>query len=82
MIYPFCVTQEDNVEIVFDIKQFELLIDVKEMWCPVDSLIIYSNWITNITKKLFETLQGFCNSLLLVVENKVTIYYKNNTIVH
>jgi hypothetical protein len=46
------------------------------MWCPTDSLITYGNWITNITKQLLETLQGFCKSLLLVAENKVKIYYK------
>lgn len=48
------------------------------MWCPVDPLITYDNWITNITKQLLETLQGFCKSLLLVAENKVKMYYEYN----
>jgi len=55
----------------FDIEQFDLLIDKKEIWCPIDSSISYNNWITNITKHLLETLQGFCQSLLPIAENKV-----------
>lgn len=55
----------------FDVEQFNLLIDVNEMWCPTDYSITYDNWITKITKQLLKTLQGFCDSLLPIAENKV-----------
>lgn len=71
-MYPFKYyqTEELDVELSFDIEQFNLLIDKNEIWCPIDSSISYNNWITNITKHLLETLQGFCKSLLPVAENK------------
>lgn len=47
------------------------MIDVKEIWCPTDFSISYSNWITKITKLLLEILQGNCKSLLPIAENKV-----------
>lgn len=47
------------------------MIDVKEIWCPTDFSISYSNWITKITKQLLEILQGICKSLLPIAENKV-----------
>ncbi|XP_026809071.1 serine-protein kinase ATM isoform X1 [Rhopalosiphum maidis] len=72
VLYPFKSSQieELDVELSFDIEQFNLLIDENEIWCPIDSSISYSSWITNITKHLLETLQGFCKSLLPIAENK------------
>lgn len=69
-LYPFqnLLTIEEDVELSFDVEQFNLLTD---MWCPIDSSISYNNWITTITKQLLGTLQGFCKSLLAVAENKV-----------
>lgn len=73
VLYPFKSSQieELDVELSFDIEQFNLLIDENEIWCPIDSSMSYSSWITNITKHLLETLQGFCKSLLPIAENKV-----------
>lgn len=62
---------EEDIRLSFNMEQFNLIIDVKEIWCPSDPLISYNNWITIITAKLFETLEGFCTSLLPVAENKV-----------
>lgn len=75
IVYPFNNLQIDeaDIELSFDIEQFNLLIDVKEIWCPENAIISYNDWIVKITKKLFETLQGFCKSLLPVAENKVNI---------
>lgn len=73
VLYPFKLSQIEELDIAlsFDIEQFNLLIDEKEIWCPIDSSISYNNWITNITKHLLETLQGFCKNLLSIAENKV-----------
>ncbi|KAE9539511.1 hypothetical protein AGLY_004763 [Aphis glycines] len=72
VLYPFKPSEQKelDVELSFDIEQFNLLIDKNEIWCPIDSSISYSSWITNITKHLLETLQGFCKSLLPIAENK------------
>ncbi|CAH1736405.1 unnamed protein product, partial [Aphis gossypii] len=72
VVYPFKPSEQKelDVELSFDIEQFNLLIDKNEIWCPIDSSISYSSWITNITKHLLETLQGFCKSLLPIAENK------------
>lgn len=75
VLYPFkygpSPTEELDVELSFDIEQFNLLIDKNEIWCPIDESISYNNWITIITKNLLETLQGFYKSLLPIAENKV-----------
>lgn len=71
-MYPFKSSQiEEDVEMSFHIEQFNLLIDVNEMWCPTEYSITYDDWITKITKQLLKTLQGFCGSLLSIAENKV-----------
>jgi len=74
-LYPFkheySQIVESDVELSFDIQKFNLLIDKNEIWCPIDESISYNNWITNITKHLLETLEGFCKSLLPIAENKV-----------
>ncbi|XP_029344827.1 serine-protein kinase ATM [Acyrthosiphon pisum] len=73
-LYPFkhgqSSMEELDVELSFDIEQFNLLIDKNDIWCPLDESISYNNWITIITKHLLETLQGFCKSLLPIAENK------------
>lgn len=76
VLYPFkeLEIEEQDVEISFNPEQFNYTIDVKEIWCPLDPSISYSSWIIRITKQLLETLQGFCNSLLPIAENKVKIF--------
>jgi len=75
VLYPFKHGQfsmkELDVELSFDIEQFNLLIDKNNIWCPIDESISYNNWITIVTKHLLETLQGFYKSLLPIAENKV-----------
>jgi len=75
VLYPFkhrkSSMEKLDVEISFDIEQFNLLIDKNDIWCPIDESISYNNWITIITKHLLETLQGFYKSLLPIAENKV-----------
>jgi len=76
-IYPFIplqVEEQNDVELIFDIEQFNSIVGVKEIWCPVDTSIPYSNWITEITKHLLGTLPDFCKSLLPIAENKVKTY--------
>lgn len=75
VLYPFKHLQieEQDIELLFDIEQFNLIIDDTEIWCPINSSISYNNWITRITKRLLKTLQGFCKSLLSIAENKVII---------
>ncbi|XP_060874698.1 serine-protein kinase ATM isoform X2 [Metopolophium dirhodum] len=74
VLYPFKHGQSSmaklDVELSFDIEQFNLLIDKNDIWCPLDESISYNNWITIITKHLLETLQGFYKSLLPIAENK------------
>lgn len=72
MVYPFIPLQVElqDIESLFNVE-LNLTIDVKEIWCPIDFSISYSNWITKITKHLLETLQGICKSLLPIAENKV-----------
>lgn len=72
VLYPFKPEEPDpDMELSFDIEQFNLIIDVEEIWCPIDYSISYSDWITRLTKKLLETFQGFSKSLLPIAENKV-----------
>lgn len=77
MLYPFkeSYIEKQDVELTFNIEQFNLLIDVEELWCPIDMSISYNRWITRITKQLLKILQGFCKSILPIAENKVNIYY-------
>lgn len=72
VLYPFKSEELDqDMELSFDIEQFNLKIDDEEIWCPVDSSISYNNWVTRLTKTLLETFQGFSKSLLPIAENKV-----------
>jgi len=74
VLYPFKPGQSSMEELdveLFDIEQFNLLIDKDDIWCPIDESISYNNWITIITKHLLETLQSFYKSLLPIAENKV-----------
>lgn len=75
-IYPFIPLQfeEQSIQLIFDIDQFNSIIDVKEIWCPVDTSMSYNNWITGITTCLLKTLPHFCESLLPIAENKVKTY--------
>lgn len=77
MLYPFKELHLENqdIELSFNIELFNSIIDVGEIWCPIDMSISYNEWITRITKQLLETLQGFCISLMYIAENKVKIYY-------
>lgn len=74
ILYPFKELQieEQCIQLSFDIEQFNL-ININEIWCPINSTISYKNWITILTKQLLTTLQGFCKSLLSIAENKVKL---------
>ncbi|VVC40821.1 Hypothetical protein CINCED_3A017263 [Cinara cedri] len=72
MLYPFkeLHIEDQDVELSFNIEQFNLIIDVDQIWCPIDLSISYNKWLTSLTKQLLETLQGFCKSVLPIAENK------------
>ncbi|XP_050523942.1 serine-protein kinase ATM isoform X2 [Daktulosphaira vitifoliae] len=71
-VYPYKFNQFKGQALTcLNFTEFKEKVDRNDLWCPKITISTsYEVWITCLTKTLLSTLQGYCQSLLLIAEHK------------